>query len=235
MAKQDIELLDKVRHKDIKINTQAVNIPQNQVNVAFVVVNELSTITHEYPVFITKNPNTGQFQLVALLGFKSGENLFIKDEQWQATYLPLDIMRRPFQAMLAKEDDTSSGRIAIDMSSEQVQTDKGEPLFNDDGSETDFLQRIQKTFSQLMGGTERTTQILQTAGELGLIEGINLDIDLPNGEKRSLNGLYAFNQEAVSNLTGANLETCHQQGVLQVCHLVLSSALHLNKLIKWAS
>lgn len=235
MEKQDIQLLDKVKHKDIKINTQAVDVLQNQVNVAFVVVNELSAITHEYPIFITKNPNTGQFQLVALLGFKSGENLFIQDGKWQATYLPLDILRRPFQAMLEKEGDTSSGRIAIDMSSEQVQTNKGEPLFNDDGSATEFLQRVQTSFSQLMGGTERTTQILQTAGELGLIEGINLDIELPNGEKRGLNGLYAFNQEAVTQLTGANLETCHQQGVLQVCHLVLSSGLHLNKLIKWAS
>lgn len=235
MAKQDIQLLDKVKHKDIKINTQAVNVLQNQVNVAFVVVNELSTITHEFPIFITKNPNTGQFQLVALLGFKSGENLFIQDGKWQATYLPLDILRRPFQAMLEKEDDTSTGRIAIDMSSEQVQTDKGEGLFNEDGSATEFLQRIQTSFSQLMGGTERTTQILQTAGELGLIEGINLDIELPNGEKRGLNGLYSFNQEAVTQLTGANLETCHQQGILQVCHLVLSSSLHLNKLIKWAS
>ncbi|MEP1445177.1 MAG: SapC family protein [Paraglaciecola sp.] len=230
-----LELLDNVKHQKLRINNQLTNCKHNQTNTAAVTIGELSTLVHEYAIFISKSPESEQFQLVAILGLKSGENLYLKDNQWQATYLPLDILRRPFQAFVPDQSNLSEGRIAIDVSSEQVGTKLGQALFDEQGNPSAYLQKIQKTFAELMSGTEQTRALLEEANKLELIESVTLNIELANQEKASLNGLYAFNKDALTKLSGAKLEKAHQSGVLQVSHLLLSSTLHLQKLINWSS
>lgn len=233
MAATTIEMLDSVKHKNLTINTKSYDCEQNYVNAAAVVVNELSTIVHEYPIFITKNNTTGEFQLTAIFGFTNTENLYVKGDNWQAKYLPLDILRRPFQLVKPEPSSSAEGHLAIDMSSKQIQAKAGEKLFDKEGKPTAYLERIQKMFSQLINGSEHTRAILKTADEHGLIEPVTINIDLNETEKTSLNGLYSFDQKAITALEGKALETCHKAGVLQVCHLVLSSGINLEKLIEW--
>ena len=230
-----LELLSNEKHQKLRIDNKLVDCKQNRVNIALVTVGELSTLIHEYAVFITKSPTTGQYQLAALLGFNSGENLYLKDNLWRATYLPLDILRRPFQAYLADPSKLKEGRIAIDVASEQVSNSVGEALFNEQGDATEYLQKVQKTFAELMSGADQTQTLLEQANQLELIESITLNIDIPGQDSTALNGLYAFNKEALTNLSGTELEQAHQSGVLQVSHLILSSTLHLQKLINWSS
>lgn len=230
-----LELLNSEDHKKLRIDNTLIDCQDNKVNIASVTTGELSTLVHEYAIFITKGPTTGEFQLSAVLGLKSGENLYIKDNKWRATYLPLDILRRPFQAYLPDPRKLNEGRIAIDIASEKVSETVGEALFDNEGNATEFLQKLQKTFAELMSGTEQTRTILEQANQLKLIESVTLNIDIPDRETTSLNGLYAFNKEALTRLSGIDLEQVHQSGLLQVSHLVLSSTLHLQKLINWSS
>lgn len=235
MTKNTTELLDSVMHRQLKIDIKNLDIPHNKVNWSFVTIGELHSLVHEYPIFITKNADTGQFQLSALLGFSSGQNLFIQNNKWQATYLPLDMLRRPFKAMLTKENDESSGRITIDTSSPAVTNSAdGERLFDDEGKPTRYLERIQDTFAQLMGGTILSRKLLAIAYQHNLIESITINIELDNKPNVHLTGLYGVNKAALDALSGEALAECHQAGVLQVCHLLLSSGIHIEKLIKWA-
>lgn len=233
MASNSIEMLNPAKHSKLKVNTTRYNYVQNHVNATSVMVTELSTIVHEYPIFITKNNSTGEFQLTAILGFSTGENLYLKDDTWQANYLPLDILRRPFQLVSSDNSNTSEGHIAIDTANEQLQETTGEMLFDFSGKPTAYLQRIQQTFSQLLKGSEQTRNILKKADELGLIEPVTINIELNDKESTSLNGLYSFNQKALTELKGNALKEAHNASVLQVCHLLLSSGAHLEKLIKW--
>lgn len=234
MTKNTIELLDSVKHRNIKIDTSLVDVPHNQMNSVNVMVGELATLVHEYAIFIIKNPNTGEFLFSALLGINSGENLYIKDNTWQANYLPLDISRRPFQAMLTKENDFSGGRIAIDVANPQVQNVKGESLFNEEGKATSYLQRIQETFARLMASTEQNKAVLDGLSKYDLFESISLELDLDGKEPIKMNGLYTINKEKLAELSGEALEECHQKGFLQVCHLLMSSGAHVEKLIRWS-
>jgi hypothetical protein len=58
---------------------------------------------------------------------------------------------------------------------------------------------------------------------------------VPNKSKVELNGLFSFDKEAVGKLSGQELEQAHQSGLLQVISLMLSSSLHLQKLIGWSA
>lgn len=230
-----LELLNSEDHQKLRIDNTLIDCQDNRVNIASVTAGELSTLVHEYAIFITKSQTTEDFQLAAVLGLKSGENLYINDNKWRATYLPLDILRRPFQAYLPNLRNLKEGRIAIDIASEKVSETVGEALFDGEGNETKFLQKLQKTFAELMSGAEQTRTLLEKANQLNLIESVTLNIDIPERDTTSLNGLYAFNKEALTKLSGHDLEQVHQSGLLQVSHLVLSSTLHLQKLINWSS
>lgn len=230
-----VELLNSETHHKLKILTHKLNTKQNRVNVANVIVTELNTLVHEYAIFMTKNPSSGDLQLTAILGFKSGENLYLNGDNWRATYMPLDITRRPFQAFIPDQNNLAKGHIAIDLLAEQVSEKHGTPLFDEQGNKTEFLQRIEKTFSEIMSGTQHSRAILQQAEQLNLVEGITLNIEVPNQGKVELKGLFAFNKEAVDKMKDQDLEQAHKSGLLQVIHLILSSTLHLQKLINWSS
>lgn len=234
MSKPDLQLVNTQAHKHLKIQSTKYNVSENQINATIVVAGELSALVHEYPIFITRSQQGAPYQLTALLGLHSGENLFLQGDTWRANYLPLDILRRPFQAFIPDPSHPTKGSIAIDLNSELVSETDGETLFLENGDATDYFKRIETTFSQLMGGNTFTAELLEKAADLGLLEQVNLNFDLPNGQKANLNGLFVFNKEAVSALSGEALEQCHQLGLLQVCHLVLSSSIHLDKLIKWS-
>jgi len=229
------ELLNTDQHRNLRINTKLLDTPQHHTNIALVTVGELSALVHEYAIFITKSPSTEQFQLAAILGFNSGQNLYLQDNNWRATYLPLDIQRRPFQAYVPDENKVNEGRIAIDVASEQVSENEGINLFNEKGDATDYLKKVQQIFSELMAGTVQTRQLLEQANQLKLIERIDVNIEIPDKKSVALNGLFGFNKEALTKLNGADLELAHQSGLLQVSHLVLSSTLHLQKLINWSN
>lgn len=235
MNNDGIELLDSIRHKNVKIDAALVDVPSNRINAVNIMANELANLVHEYPIFISKSKNTGLFGLTALLGLHSGENLFIRDNRWHANYLPLDILRRPFQAMLHEDDDFSKGQIAIDINSEQVKSGKGEVLFDSEGESSAYLERIKQTFSQILAGSEHTKACMKSMAELNLIEPIDLQFDSIRGGKFTFNGLYRVNKDVLSNLSGDALETAHKNGVLQIAHLIMSSGAHLQKLINWSN
>lgn len=229
-----LELLDSQAHRSIKIDTKKLNTKQNRVNVASVTVGELNVLVHEYAIFMTKNPTSDDLQLTALLGFKSGQNLYLEGDNWRVSSLPLDILRRPFQAYMPESGIFNKGHIAIDMLAEQVNLQTGTPLYDEQGNKADLLQRIEQTFAQLMGGAVQTAQLLKQAESLELVEKIDLKIEIPDKEEVGLTGLYAFNTENVAKLKGEALEQAHQSGLLQVIPLVLSSTIHIQKLIGWA-
>lgn len=229
------ELLNSDQHGNLRIKIDQLDTPENRSNTALVTIGELSTLVHEYPIFISKSPSSGEFQLMAILGFSADENLYLQSNRWEAIYLPLDISRRPFQAYVPDANKLDQGRIAIDTSSVQISENEGEALFDEQGEATDYLKKMQTIFAKLMGGMTQTREILKQADKLKLIEAISLNIEIPARGKASLNGLYSFDKKALTSLRGDALQQAHDAGILQVSHLLLSSTLHLQKLINWAS
>ncbi|WP_158970217.1 SapC family protein [Paraglaciecola sp. L3A3] len=229
------ELLDSKIHKNLKIDTSLLNTKLNRVNVSSVIVSELNTLVHEYAIFMTKSPSSGELQLTAVLGFDAGENLYLDGNNWRATYMPLDIIRRPFQAYMPDKNKMDQGHLAIDVAAEQVNKKKGAALFDEQGNKTEYLQKIETTFSQIMGGVPYTAALLKEAEDLKLIEPVTITVEIPNRGKVDLNGLYGFDKKAIDKLTGAALKKAHQSGLLQVIHLMLSSTIHLQKLIGWSA
>lgn len=233
MAEQQFELVNLSAHRNVKINHTQFDIPENHVNAVTVVASELSVIVHKYPVFIAVHPQSGDYQLMALLGFDKGENLYLHEGKWRCSVIPIDILRRPFQAYIPDPSKPAKGHIALDVAHELVSTEIGEPIYDSNGEASAYFQRIEGFFNQLVGDSRATSALLKKAADMSLLEQFSLELTLPNNQKVALKGLYGFDKKKVDTLSKDDLETCHRSGLLQVCHLVLSSTSHLQTLMSW--
>ena len=65
-----------------------------------------------YPIFFSKDAETGQFYCGAMLGFDAGENLFLDEHRSGSMYRPLNLQRGPFL--------TAGSDLAIDLDHPRV-------------------------------------------------------------------------------------------------------------------
>jgi hypothetical protein len=71
-------------HRDVRIAATRPTRENAEVNSVNVIPREFPRLLANYPIFYTKNTETGRFELSALLGFQSRENLFFVDGRWDA-------------------------------------------------------------------------------------------------------------------------------------------------------
>jgi len=230
-------ILDKDQHRDIRIITSRGEKYGDNIHFVPVVADELRSLVLEYAICFIKNKHTGQFGLHSLLGFETGENLYLRNNQWEANYLPMHIRRQPFNLGSTGTEDTlpspANTLITIDMANTRVQKAVGESLFESDGSPTVHLQNISKLLAMLAPSMARTEAFITSLLEHDLIEPLQLSITGANNEQKRFEGLYSINEEKLLTLKGELLQQFHTKGYLQASYLMLASLGQLQKLITW--
>lgn len=230
-------ILDPKQHKNLKvIQTRGLEFGDNHHFVP-VLADELKALVAEYAICFLKDNQTGQFGINALMGFEPGENLYLDGDSWQAHYIPVHLMCQPFMVGIkGEEGDTPTPEntlITVNLESPRISDDMGEAIFDEDGKNTPFLDQINQLLVKLVQGMPRTEQFIRSVLELELLTPVKLDFTLKNGEKKSFGGLYSLDEEKVAALSGKQLESFHQKGYLQACHLIISSFAQIQKLIDW--
>lgn len=74
-------------------------------------------------------------------------------------------------------------------------------------------------------------RMFQAFIELDLIEPVNIEIELNNGEKHRLNGNHTINRDKLANLTGDELLQLNSSGFLAAAFSVVASLGNMQKLI----
>ncbi len=92
----NIVLLDSQSHRKLRVHAQpAAHYGDNQRFVA-VVLSEFHALAMHYPILFSKDAGTGRFYCGAMLGFDTGENLFLDEHRTSAAYRPLNLQRGRF-------------------------------------------------------------------------------------------------------------------------------------------
>jgi hypothetical protein len=232
MANHDI--LDNKNHKDLKVITHFDNDFSENINSALIFPAEIKAAQRDYPILFVKNPETGQFQSVVLLGLVAGENLYINNG-WQASYIPAMITKGPF--IIGFEEQEENGEklkqpiVAIDMDNPRVNKESGEPIFLDDGQASPYMQQVNHSLKTLHEGSSHNQEMIKAFLKNDLIEPIALNIELNNGEKISLQGNYALNEEKLAKLSGDALNELHASGLLRVAYFITGSLDNIQRLV----
>jgi hypothetical protein len=218
----NVVLLDSQSHRQLRVHAKAaVNYGDNQRFVP-VVVSEFHALAMHYPILFSKDADTGQFYCGAMLGFDTGENLFLDEHRTLSAYRPLNLQRGPFLA--------AGSDLAIDLDHPRVASSGDQELFTEAGEPTSYLQSIMGLMRELHPGLERTRIFIDTLLNLKLIEPMTISTRFDDGSNREFTGLYTINRDQLKQLDDLSVLDLFRRGYLQLIYLMLASLNHVSVL-----
>ncbi|MFT4930063.1 MAG: hypothetical protein ACI8WB_006199 [Phenylobacterium sp.] len=228
-------LVNNIDHKKTRVITERSAKYGDNIWCTLTFPQEFRSVQAYYPIFFHKDSNSGQFMAVALFGLKHEENLFLKDNQWDAAYIPLTIQRQPF--LIGSQNATENGVkvqrrvLHIDMDNPRVNTDVGEPLFLEFGSNTPYLDRAADMMEALHHGIEDSHQFINTLVELELLESFTLDVELNDKSKHQMSGFYTVNEDKLAELSDEVILSLHKNGYLAAIYMSIASQSNIRDLL----
>lgn len=218
------------KHSQIKIKTDQPYLHAKDQQVMPVIVHEFSRAAAEMPIVFVKNADTGEFQPVALLGLKAGENVFYSegDKKWLANYVPALISHHPF-ALMPTENDASQLQVILKEDSYLLSEQEGEALFDQLGDETEYMKKRKNALGNYYENTQITKAFVNLLAEKSLLVKQQLTLTL-NGENFTIDGLYLVDEKALNKLSNKNFLELRQQGYLAPIYNHLSSLHQLTRL-----
>jgi SapC len=218
----NIVLLDRNSHRKLRVHSQAAaHFGDNQRFVG-VAVNEFPTLSLHCPILFSKDAETGQFYCGAMLGFDSGENLFLDDYRAARAQRPLNLQRGPFFA--------AGADLAIDLAHPRVASSGDQELFTESGEPSGYLQSVMALMRDLKPGLERTRIFIDTLMSLKLIEPITIKARFDDGVQREFTGLYTIARDQLKDLPDAAVLDLFRRGYMQLIYLMLNSLNHISTL-----
>jgi hypothetical protein len=217
--------LNSAAHRNLRVNPEQVHPHAAQLNMVPVVPGEFLKLCVQYPIVLTKNGTTGQFTCVALFGFEKGENLFWKQDRWDALYVPLQVSRQPFFL-------GSDKLVCIDTMHPAVQESLGQALFDQSGAETAYLQQSKQMLAALLDGEEQIDRFIRKLLALDLIRPMRLEIEFANRQKQRIEGLYSVDDARLKELDGEAVAELHSLDYLAPIYTMLASLGHIYSLVQ---
>ena len=232
----NIQLLNNVDHKNLRVITDhSAEYGDNQW-FAPTFAHEFRNLQSHYPIVFTKNTESGQFQAVALLGFETGENLFLGENGWNARYIPLSIMRQPF--LIGFQHAEKNGVaikqmvVSVDMDNPRVNETEGQAVFLEHGGNTEYLEQVNSVLKLISDGFERNSAFIDMLMGMDLLESFVLDVELDDSSQHLMSGFYTINEESLLGLTGDDLVILNNNGHLEPIYMAIASMSNIPKLVE---
>lgn len=229
-------LLNNVDHKDLRVITRFGPEFGDNVGLVLTFPTEYADVQREYPIFFRKDPATGEFQSIALLGFGKGENLFLENGRWNASYVPGIVARGPF--LIGFQEQRVGGElrtepvIHVDLDHPRIsKSDEGERVFLPHGGNSPYLEHIAMILRGIHVGHEMSKAMFAAFTAMDLIEPVTVEVKLSEHESYSLAGMYTIGQQRLAALDGASLEKLNKAGFLQGAFLVMASMNNVKRLM----
>lgn len=229
------ELLNNVAHQDLRVVMRFGREYGDQVGLVPAFPTEYAELQREYPIFLRRDPASGEFQSVALLGFGQDENLFLHEGRWQAGYLPGIIAKGPFVIGFQDRGDGGQPRrepvIHVDMDHPRVSQAEGERVFLPQGGNSPYLEHIITVLRGIHEGAGAGRAMFDAFAALDLIQPVRVDVKFDHAHGVNLEGLYGIDRERLAGLRGDALQDLHQAGYLEGAYLLLASQHNVRRLL----
>lgn len=226
--------IDNVEHASLRVAVRHSAEHGDSVNQTLVVPTEFEDVQREYSIFIRKDQND-QFVAVALLGLDKGENLFLREGRWDARYIPAVHRRGPFFLGVRETQGEGEAKrelaVHVDLDDPRVGDEAGEPLFKEHGGNAPYLDHVSRALQTIHEGMAAATPMFALLKELGLIQPIEIEAQLGDGQTYKIPSLFTIGMQQLQGLTGVQLERLHRSGFLAPAIFIRSSLPNMNRLI----
>ncbi|MEJ2257600.1 MAG: SapC family protein [Woeseiaceae bacterium] len=154
---------------------------------------------------------------------------------WNARYVPAIQQRGPFLIGLQKypdEADRQDPMVQVDLDHPRISHSEGEPLFLPHGGNSPYLDRISRVLQVIYRGTPHIRPMFAAFEDAGLIESVDLNIELDRTTKYKLQGYLTLSQDRLNELDQQQLERLNKAGYLQLAMLAAASLGNVSWLIE---
>lgn len=206
-------------HRSLRIKTGAEACRFENERFVPVVIGEFEQLVTHCPIILTKNAQTGQFVVGALLGFEEGENLFADDPVRFDEFRPLNLRRLPFYVI--------GSDVGIDLESPRLTDRGGERVFGDDGNPGPLLKEVMVHFRELNASADPTRTFVRALASKKLIEPIDLQLSFDDGRSIAVEDVFTVNRDALHELPDAEILELFRAGYLQLIHYMIASLRHI--------
>jgi hypothetical protein len=224
-------ILTSDEHRDLRVRVEPSAELGDAVMSAFTVPLEFRRIQHEFPILFRRD-DRGDFSALALLGFETGENLFLVGDRWDAGYKPLSLAIQPF--LVGRSADASGyAEVHIDLDHPRIaRNGEGMLLFEQAGQPTPYLERISAMLDELDVGYRASKAFFAALNRYDLLEPFALDVELRDGSKHRMVGYHLINEEKLRELEPGAVAELHSEGHLMPIFMALASLSNLGSLIE---
>lgn len=211
----------KLPGKDFRFCKSIMTVP--------VVIGEFFELAVDFPILLAAD-GQGQLSPIALLGLKSGQNLFVDGEgQWKAGYLPAALRSHPF-GLFESEQEKGQWFSVIDKSA--LDEVDGIALFSEEGESSPELSRANTLLMAFMNDRERTAAFVTHLQALNLIKETTLQLVPEAAEPISINGCHVIDEARFNALPADDVASLHVKGHLGPCYALLLSMRNVQKLLR---
>jgi hypothetical protein len=193
--------LNRSTHKDLRIKPVAsLGFSAKAHSVPLTCV-EFAAAARDFPILFA-GADVADVGPMALLGLRPAENLHVDDAgRWaEGAYIPAFVRRYPF--ILAEKPEGADGddfTVFLDEDFAGFDGAEGQRLFNEDGTDTEFLQGAVHFLTDFQGQVKRTQAFTARLRELDLLEPRTIQLTMGDGMK-TLNGLFVVDEEKLRKL-----------------------------------
>lgn len=229
-------ILDSNTHRDLRVRVEARADLGDGVMATLTVPWEFRRVQGDFPILFRRETGQDSFFAVALLGFETGENLFLGGAGWDAGYRPLSLAIQPFLIGRAAGSEAAA-QVHIDLAHPRIITggdageDSGVRLFDVEGLPTPFLDEIADKLGDLDEGYRESAAFFAALAEHDLLEPFTLEVTLDDGSLNSLVGFHVIDEARLRALDAAALGALHAAGHLMPIFMAIASLAQLKTLI----
>ena len=225
--------LDPALHRARKVAPLTDFSIARELHAVFVTATEFPQAALEFPIVFVEtghHDTAGRPMMspVVLLGLTHGENLHVEGTRWEARYIPAYIRRYPFST--ASLPGASGINVLVDEAWSGFSEHAAEPLFEAGDAPAPALKRAMDFLERFELEAERTRGFCERLVMLGVLKEMKADATLPNGQKLSVDGFHAVDEDKLRALSDATVLELWRTGLLMLIQAHLLSLANIRHL-----
>ncbi len=229
----NFEMLNNVAHADVKINLSRTPELGDDVMFCMTYPFEFRLALSHYPILVYRDKDNNTAFPVALFGFEEGENLFLHAAGWNARYIPIMVQRQPFSIGFQQIQGSSDKQqvITFNPAHPRVNKEVGEPVFNEHGGYTPYLEQVIKMLESIDTGHKQNELLIRALDKYDLLEESTIAITLKDGTQYELVGFSTIADDKFESLSAEALKDLNDQKLLLPITMIMASMSNLGNLV----
>ncbi|MFO1388937.1 SapC family protein [Cellvibrio sp.] len=206
----------------------------SHLNSVPILASEISVAAAEFPIIFSKTNVEGEYVPLAVMGLKEEQNLLLNEKNTLITrYVPAFVRRYPF--ILGGSEGADVMALCIDEGSSAVVQDgsRGERLFKEDGTNSDFLNAVIEFQKDYQSHAPLTRNFSKKLHDLGLLEPMAANISFKGKEEVKLNlgGFFVVKRENLKAISDEEALDLFKKDGMELIYAHMNSLSNFNRLI----